>query len=483
MDRTGQRKPRGRLAGRSGSALAAVALALAAALAAAGCEDTKVSVQAARLPPPSGTLDPSFGGSGYVVESGTAGATGAPGSALDDRGTAMAVDASGRIVVAGHSDNAAGQSTLAIWRILSNGTLDTAFGCAAGTGCPGYATQANSAGGNSDDGAALLVDPSGRIVVAGSSMNAGGGSEMAIWRYLSNGTLDTAFGCAPGTGCPGFVVQAGTAGGSNDYGRAVTLDASGNIVVAGQSQTPSGYATAVWRYLDNGTLDTTFNTTGFSTSSGAAGGSNDNGTAVTLDPSGGILSAGASQNSGGYFQTTLWRYTAAGALDPTFNTTGFAVAPARVGAAPIDESARAIRVVHGQLVAVGYSHGASTYDLTFWAYNTDGTAAGSFTESTGNAANAVDDGFALDVDVFSRIVVAGTSTDAAGNYRMAVWRFLPDGSLDPTFHSSGTAYFSVGNGWGSGHGVALDAAGRIVVAGDSWTAGSYHEMVTWRVFQ
>jgi uncharacterized delta-60 repeat protein len=44
---------------------------------------------------------------------------------------------------------------------------------------------------------------------------------------------------------------------------------------------------------------------------------------------------------------------------------------------------------------------------------------------------------AVAVDSAGRIVATGHSTGAASAKKMAVWRFLPDGSPDPSFGSSG----------------------------------------------
>jgi len=67
---------------------------------------------------------------------------------------------------------------------------------------------------------------------------------MAIWRYNTDGTLDTTFSD------DGIVINDSAAGGSStDIGNALTLDSSGRILVAGYSYNASDNADMViWRY-------------------------------------------------------------------------------------------------------------------------------------------------------------------------------------------------------------------------------------------
>ena len=74
------------------------------------------------------------------------------------------------------------------------------------------------------------------------------------------------------------------------------------------------------------------------------------------------------------------------------------------------------------------------------------------------------------VDPEGRIVEAG-AIDPAGSdpSDMAVARFLPDGSPDPSFSGDGVATLNAAGGTGgdSANGVAIDSQGRIVLAGET----------------
>ena len=66
---------------------------------------------------------------------------------------------------------------MTIWRYNSEGTLNTGFNST------GYVVHDSAAGGSGDDsGYGIAVDSSGRILVAGYSYN-GSSDDMAIWRY------------------------------------------------------------------------------------------------------------------------------------------------------------------------------------------------------------------------------------------------------------------------------------------------------------
>src|SRR5439155_1418260 len=175
------------------------------------------------------------------------------------------------------------------------GSLDTTFGSPVVT----------PIGASNDVGTAVAIDGSGSIVVAGYSYN-GSNNDVAVVRYTAAGALDTTFN---GTGKVTTAI-----GASDDVGTAVAIDGSGRIVVAGYSYNGSNYDIAVVRYTAAGALDTTFNGTGKVTT--AIGAGDDVGRAVAIDGSGRIVVAGSSYNGSNY-DIAVVRYTAAGALDTT----------------------------------------------------------------------------------------------------------------------------------------------------------------------
>jgi uncharacterized delta-60 repeat protein len=167
----------------------------------------------------------------------------------NDAAHAVAVQQDSKIVVIGENDQT--DSSFALARYNLNGTLDSSFG----TG--GKVTTLLSA---SQNGVArgVVIQPDGKIVVAG---YAGAGSHhlFALARYQPSGSLDSSFG----TG--GKVT---TDLGNNALANSVALTADGHIVVAGsldETGPTSDSLFAVVRYNSDGSLDTTFNSTGIVT--------------------------------------------------------------------------------------------------------------------------------------------------------------------------------------------------------------------------
>jgi uncharacterized delta-60 repeat protein len=171
-----------------------------------------------------------------------------------DSAAAVALDA-GKIVVAGSSDGAEGNSRFAVARYGSGGGLDSTF---SGDGkvrttFPGFLSAvAND----------VAVRGDGRIVVVGGARTGpphlrdrggdGSQTDVAVARYKSGGALDGTFGGGDGRVTTDFA-------GSSEQGQAVALLDSGAILVAGLSQIVSGeQRIVVVKYRANGTLDPGF---------------------------------------------------------------------------------------------------------------------------------------------------------------------------------------------------------------------------------
>lgn len=204
-----------------------------------------------------GTLDSSFGTGGVVTT------VVAPYSNASEA-HAVAVESNGKIVAAGFADmHAPGDYTdhdFALVRYQSNGTLDASFGSG------GIVTTAVSSEPifKGDEANAVVLQPDGKIVLAGSSdvqfPGDGAGSIFALARYNVNGTLDTGFG----TG--GKVTTQMSPLSSVVYGLA--LEADGKLVAGGRAADCAGECHsdfAVARYNGNGSLDTSFDADGKST--------------------------------------------------------------------------------------------------------------------------------------------------------------------------------------------------------------------------
>jgi uncharacterized delta-60 repeat protein len=180
------------------------------------------------------------------------------------------------------------------------GVLDTSFN---GTG---FVVHNNKTGSNSEEiGKSIYVDNTGSIYVTGYS-NSGGNPDMVIWKYNSSGSLDSSFNSTGTT--PGIVVHHNAAGGfAMDYGNSIYVDNTGNIYVTGSSMNRNGnYDMVIWKYNRDGSLDTSFNRTGFVVHDNAAGGnSHDYGYSIYVDNNGNIYVTGRSWNNNGNYDMVI----------------------------------------------------------------------------------------------------------------------------------------------------------------------------------
>lgn len=328
----------------------------------------------------SGNLDSTFGSGGKVTTD--------IGS-LNDEGRSVAIDGSGRIVVAG-SVWTGYTYDFALVRYDASGNLDPTFGSGG--------TVTTPVGASDDVLLSLAIDGSGRIVVAGQSnvaINNGLDLDVALVRYDASGNLDPTFGNG------GKVTTA--IGSSEDTAFSVAIDDSGRIVVAGRSNNGTDNDVALARYDQSGSLDPAFGNGGKVVT--AIGSGDDEGISVAIDDSGRIVVAGSS-NSGSIsfsdFDFALVRYDASGNLDPTFGSGG--TVTTAIG--PRSDVGNSVTVDgNGHILVAGSSWNGTNYDFAVVRYL--GTDCGDAVVESGEEC---DDGNATSGDCCSPTCLFESST-------------------------------------------------------------------------
>lgn len=289
---------------------------------------------------PNGTLDTSFASTGqtYTVVNSFA------------ESTALAVQTDGKILVANQTG---------LYRYLNTGAFDTSFGIAgkailsvspsgmqlqsdgkivvSGV-CSGtkFCVQRLNLDGNSDlsfnttglttqvignnnndQATAMRIQSDGRVVVAGTCSQMIGvtpRNQVCAMRLMPNGTLDTSFGSGAG------VVNYPILTSSDVFG--MTIQASGKLVLAGScGQTFAKENTCAYRLNTDGSLDTSFNTTGFSNVNLSAVNGGEEGRAVENLPLGKLLVSGLCPDTYGH-TFCITRLNTNGTLDTTFGSSG-----------------------------------------------------------------------------------------------------------------------------------------------------------------
>ena len=298
---------------------------------------------------------------------------------------------------------------------------------------------------------AVIVQSDGKVLVAG--YTAGGNYNIAMARYLSDGTLDATFGNG------GRVI---TDYGSDEMAYSMVLDGAGNILI--------GASSGLSRYSPDGVLDTGFGVQGQLTSFGTA----INKVVLEGDPHGDykILIGGSNR---------LGRLTKNGTWDGSFGVNGKATTPSYFNDFTLDTD--------GKVVTTGYrsildQNNKWQYDLVAERFNSNGSldptfgTAGRFTFNNTSPLNNDFRDFGQRVTIQQgKILIAGISYDyrydpTYGYERtfsqdILLLRLNLNGTaLDATFGSSGKVLFHGGGTYDSLYAVKIDASDRIVVSGE-----------------
>ncbi len=346
-------------------------------------------------------------------------------------------------------------------------------------------------------------------------------SSCALVRYLPNGTLDPTFnpdGTVPGilqiilppqTTTPSLF---GVNGGLNS----VVLTPDDKIIAAGTYNLGLNTDVTVLKFNQDGSFDTSFNATGqlgktpgvsyinvgqFTIPNNVVNGTTqDTAYGVALDSLGRIVVVG-STNNGQSISTLVIRLTPNGELDPTFNANsakpGIFVYSVVQNNITSNIAATAVAINPDDSIIVGGTlngsyNNSSTVSSNFYilkltsqgvvdkTFNAGGNVPGIVQQTFQNVFNQA---FALQLDMFGNIVIAGSSQQFFGGSAssvggaltlFAIARYLPTGLLDTTFNANGlsmglpgTVLTSISQNMDIVNGLAIAADGALVVTGVS----------------
>jgi uncharacterized delta-60 repeat protein len=378
-----------------------------------------------------GSLDTSFGQGGS--------ATVALGS--NTAAVAVAVQPDGKIVTAGAS-TISGRNVIVAVRMLPSGALDPSFGV------NGITTVSINGGAFDDSGAALALEPDGKIVIAGGGRTAPlGPIGFAAVRLLPDGTPDPNFG------------QGGSATvaiGTTAIAQAVVVQPDGKIVLGGVADVGEREFAAA-RLNANGTVDTSFGNAGITTidSAGAAWG-------MVIQPDGRLILAGQASSTD-VLAPTAQQFMAArlntdGTLDGSFGQGG-------IVKLPVGQTVLGYGVAlqpDGKVLLTGPGFTTTGVAITV-RLNPNGSLDPSF--GTDGISTFPDwygvNGIVLDPQ--GRIVLP---TVGAGAIRLS-----PDGSADTTFGTAGNSIVKLGTSGGGANGAAIEPDGKILLAGAASIGG------------
>lgn len=307
------------------------------------------------------------------------------------------------------------------------GTLDTTFS--------GDGVTTTDVGGR-ETALAVTVQPDGKLLVAGSSLDpATGRPRLVLARHLPSGAPDATFS---GDGIIAIPH------GADDYDQyvkaALRVRPDGKVMVVATD----GYGIRIARLKPTGALDTTFLGTGLASASGPGNGIDD----LALQPDGKVLVTGGVQQTAGWVTAVLYRLLPGGTRDTTF-------APVESDNWNSYASFEALALQPDGKVVFHDTNSGLRRVLA------DGTPDSSF--GTGGVAPGVGHrAIASVTQSDGRILAAGTRSNGRDD-DLLLDRRLPDGRSDPSFGTGGVKVVDLGADERVG-GLLVQPNGRIVVA-------------------
>lgn len=343
----------------------------------------------------------------------------------------LAIQTDGKIIFAGYTTTTAQFGILG--RLNTNGSLDTTFNAAGTT--PGYVIITNGSATSS----ALFdvkIQTDGKIIAAGTIIT-GGINYGFLTRYTNAGILDTTTFNTAGT--PGFIaVYPSTypAQGAQFYG--IAVQANGAILTAGTTFiTSTNSLPMITRFTSNGTLDTTFN------SSGTVAGYS-------------ILPQISTNIYGAYFDIALQ-------TNQSIVVTGYV---GTVYQSPLNYD---YINPNGQMIVARYRNGSTNSGTLDPTLNPNGTPG-----YTLPILGSISAGYGLALQDDQKIIVGGWSNLTTTNPIYTVIRLTTIGAFDTSFNTTGINQSAFNGNTSSCQSVILQQDQQILTAGMQKSSSIYN---------
>jgi uncharacterized delta-60 repeat protein len=356
---------------------------------------------------------------------------------------AVAIDARGRIVVAGYTLNR--NTDVALARFLPNGQPDVGFG-----GGDGRATADL---GGTDYAFDVAIADDGKIVVAG-ERDLSDHSQFAVARFGPGGVLDNSF-----SGDGRAFVDFGT---KFQGANALAIGPGGKILIGGFTSNGNTGRWAMARFLPDGTLDPGFGGDGKVTTN--LSNTEEQIEDLVVAPGGAITAAGYAE-VGLVPRFAVAHYGSGGKLDPHFGSDGKNLIDVSRGT---DIAYGIAQRSDGGFILVGYASHAGGNDWGMVAVTPQGRIDTTFGDG-GHVITAFGPAFeyayGVAIQPNGRIVVVGRASRASAEF--CVIRYKAGGSPDLAFGAQGKTFTDFFGGDDTARGVALQTNGKIVVAGEA----------------
>jgi uncharacterized delta-60 repeat protein len=304
----------------------------------------------------------------------------------------------------------------------------------------------NGTADSSDNATSMTVDALGNIYVTGLSLSTGGAYyDIVTIKYNSSGNVQ-------------WLQKYNGPGDSTDYANDITVDASGNVYIAGSSYgigSKSDFVTI--KYNSSGVQQWAQRYNG-------PANDGDDAYSLAVDASGNVYVTGSSFGSASSYDYYTIKYNSAGVQQwaQRYNGTGNSFdSPSSL---EIDNS--------GNTYIAGYSTGVGTsYDFLTIKYNSSGVQ--QWEQRYNGTGNTVDNVFALKVDGTGNVYITGfTGGSGTGNDYATI-----------KYNSAGVqqwlqTYNGSGNGNDIARSLAVDDSGNVYISGYTMGSASGEDITT-----
>ncbi|MDN3515832.1 MAG: SBBP repeat-containing protein [Candidatus Brocadia sp.] len=235
------------------------------------------------------------------------------GGNADEYGYSMAIDAGGNVFVTGETISTDFPATPGAYDASFNGGYYDAFISKFNSGLTDLLASTFMGGSSGDYGRAIAVDGAGNVFVTGNTWPKDFPVTPGAYNTSYNGGNDDAFVSKLNNGLTNLLASTFLGGYSNDFGKAIAIDAGGNVYVAGETVSPNfpttdGAYVAVYQRGFKDIFVSKFNNqlSGLSASTLLSGDSHDYGKAIAIDAGGNVYVAGSTSSTD--FPTTPGAY-------------------------------------------------------------------------------------------------------------------------------------------------------------------------------
>lgn len=338
-----------------------------------------------------------------------------------DYGSAVVVDGSGNVYVAGGSFGSGTKSDCITIKYNSSGVQQ-------------WIQRYNAADNQMDEANAIVLDGAGNVYVTGSSVLNASSYDFLTIKYNSSGVQQ-------------WLQRYSGTGSSFDNPSSIALDGSGNVYVAGYSTgVGTGYDCLTIKYNSSGVQQWKQRYNG-------PGNSTDNINSMAVDASGNVYIAGFVGGSGTGNDGITIKYNTSGVQQwaQTFNGPGNG-----------NDNARSLAVdASGNVYIAGYSSGATSgADFVTIKYNSSGVQ--QWLQTYNGPGNGDEDCNSMVLDATGNVYITGYSIGSGTDYDYATLKYNSQGAQQWLQRYNGP-----GNSMDQSETVAVDTSGNVYVTGTS----------------